>query len=136
MAWMPTFSWSNQTIFHSLWQEDPFDLGLLTSEHREMIFARCRSVFQEVKDAGLPVRLHLSTDNHKNHEGSKFAFFLRDWLPLPDDEHGLEYDARSRGRWPGASHWYLEGIGTLIDHLKVTWSNEFLRETHYDNYDN
>lgn len=83
LDYVPTFDWSRQ-INHTddHYDGDPSCLHQVPEAARDLTLQHCRELFNEVKDAGIPVKLLLATENQKD-EGSPWytgSFFLPEWL--------------------------------------------------------
>ena len=94
----------------------------------DITFELCEELFQSLKDADIPIKLELSTEGQEISDPGKSAFFLQNWVP--QSEVAIQ-EQRMFGINPTGlmiEQWYLQDIGSDVDHLKVTWGHAFLRE--------
>ncbi|KAL9608808.1 MAG: hypothetical protein Q9167_006365 [Letrouitia subvulpina] len=112
MRWVPVFNWGLQIgSSTSLCCKIPYeDVDI----HDVPMY---RQIFEQVKEAGNPVKLLLPTFTTANGSGMVGRYgsvFVK--------ERPCEGDCFS----DNADHWSLGGIGDLVDHLGIAWGNRLL----------
>ncbi|KAI4214783.1 MAG: hypothetical protein LQ351_002859 [Letrouitia transgressa] len=108
MGWIPVFNWGlHISPKFTLLLYIPYDE---VDMHDVPIY---RQIFEQVKEAGNPVKLLLPAWNESVMGDQIGAFFVNNRQPF---SNYIE------------EHWSLGSIGDLVDHLGIAWGNHFLND--------
>ena len=142
LSWSPTFDWNDQMHEHPEGRPH-FKLIKMRDEMLKKHTRLCRELFQDLKEAHIPVKLLLNTTRRYGAETLDHgSFFLRPWkagrseakklyekeqaivLALPKHSSKMNPIDEQAGPW----QWYFDTVGDLVDHFTVNWGHKFLRE--------
>lgn len=126
LRYTPKFAWSPEN--NNLGPHDYTPLHSIDEANQERTFEVCESLFQTLKAADIPIKLELSTEGQEISDPGKSSFFLPNWVPQSEAAIHGECLSRMMSSGSGTWQWYLHGIGSHVDQLRVTWSHAFLRE--------